>query len=67
MGKPVEEPNEIYPPQVGMYRTGAFLDLGFDVEQAGHLANSRTDLTVVRKAIRNGCTIPTAWTIWGTE
>lgn len=67
-GKPVEEPNEIYPAQVGMYRTGSFLDLGFDVEQAAKLGNSRVDLNDVRKAIRTrGCTIEMAWKIWGTE
>jgi len=42
-----------------------FLKLGFDVEQAGQLANSRTDLATVRKVVRQGCTIQMAWEIFG--
>jgi hypothetical protein len=48
-----------------MYRMGEFLNLGFDVEQAGSLANSKVDLTEVRKAIRSGCQVQTAWEIFG--
>jgi len=56
---------EIYSPQLGMWRMNEFLKLGFDVEQAGVLANSRTDLATVRKALRVGCSIETAWRVWG--
>jgi hypothetical protein len=61
---PDTEPIEIHSPQVGMYRMGEFLNLGFDVEQAGSLANSKVDLTEVRNAIRNGCAVQMAWEIW---
>jgi len=61
----MEEVIEIYPPAVGMYRTTEFLNLGFDVEQAGFLANTRVDLNTVRKAVRAGCTVEMAWQVWG--
>ena len=65
-GKPMQEASvEIYSPSVGMWRMNEFLKLGFDVEQAGFLSNSRTDLNTVRKALRADCTVEMAWEIFG--
>lgn len=61
----MEENIEIYPPDVGMYRVMEFMNLGFDVEQAGFLANSRVDLNTVQKAVQQGCSVQTAWDIFG--